>query len=149
MNRPKDLNAPSRWNMRIWDDDKKEWLCQSDKEALTYYGFDITGGETTEFQGLPKWHPDRHLIWEQSTSLKDKNGKEIYEGDIITETIDDGDNKIIQIYEVYWDEDMLNFGIRGTKGFNYNLHDELWETNASREVIGNVHETPELLEGEK
>lgn len=82
---------------------------------------------------------------EQYTGLKDKNGKEIYEGDIVTETIDDGDNKIIQIYEVYWDEDMLNFGIRGTKGFNYNLHDELWETNASREVIGNIHENPELL----
>lgn len=79
MSRPKDLNDPSRWNMRIWDDDKKEWLCQSDRDALTYYGFDITGGETTEFQGLPKWHPDRHLIWEQSTGLKDKNSKEIYE----------------------------------------------------------------------
>lgn len=32
MSRPKDLNDPSRWNMRIWDDDKKEWLCQSDRE---------------------------------------------------------------------------------------------------------------------
>lgn len=46
MSRPKDLNDPSRWNMRIWDDDKKEWLCQSDRDALTYYGFDITGGQT-------------------------------------------------------------------------------------------------------
>ena len=143
MNSPKDLNAPSRWNMRIWDDDKKEWLCQSDKEALTYYGFDITGGETTEFQGLPKWHPDRHLIWEQSTGLADKNGKEIYEGDIIQETIlaDDTTDGTYR-YEVYWDEDTLCWSIKGISDIDYHLRDDLWETNASREVIGNIHEPP-------
>ena len=92
---------------------------------------------------LPKF------ILEQYTGLTDKNGKEIYEGDIITETIDDGSNNIIQMYEVFWDEDMLNFGIRGTKGFNYNLHDDLWETNASREVIGNIHENLELIGDEE
>lgn len=96
-----------------------------------------------------EYYGDEDLVIEQFTGLLDRNGKEIYEGDIITETIDDSGYKIIQIYEVYWDEDMLNFGIRGTKDFNYNLHDELWETNASREVIGNVHENPELLESKE
>ena len=59
MNRPKDVNASSPWNMRIWDDDNDEWLCQSDKEALTYYGFDIRGGEVTEGNGLPKFSFNR------------------------------------------------------------------------------------------
>jgi len=85
---------------------------------------------------------------EQYTGLKDKNGKEIYDGDIITETISGvEDYDIKQDYEVYWDDDTLCWGIRGTKGFNYNLHSDLYETNMSREVIGNIHENPDLLEG--
>lgn len=141
MNRPKDLNAPSRWNMRIWDDDKKEWLCQSDKDALTYYGFDITGGETTEFQGLPKWHPDRHLIWEQSTGLKDKNGKEIYEGDILYD-IYTGD----EVFIVGWDKDKASFMLTDTADYPMAYFDE-YELDKDLEVIGTIHENPELLEG--
>ena len=132
----KDLNAPSRWNMRIWDDDKKEWLCQSDQECLTYYGFDITGGETTEFQGLPKWHPDRHLIWEQSTCLKDKNGKEIYEGDIV-----EGD---MGVFEVKWYDLVAQFMFRPNMSMKY--HPPFTSTQLEvMEVIGNIHENPELL----
>ena len=136
----KDLNTPSRWNMRIWDDDKKEWLCQSDKEALTYYGFDITGGETTEFQGLPKWHPDRHLIWEQSTGLKDKNCKEIYEGDVV-----EGD---MGVFDVEWYDVVARFMFTPNTDMKWHppfVSDQVEEM----EVIGNIHENPELVGGRK
>lgn len=131
----KDLNVPSRWNMRIWDDDNGEWLCQSNKDALTYYGFDITGGETTEFQGLPKWHPDRRLIWEQSTGLKDKNGKEIYEGDIVDYN-DDGECIGVVEYdapEFCLNADATNWARMFLKGAPH------------QRVIGNIHENPELI----
>lgn len=134
----KDLNAPSRWNMRIWDDDNDEWLCQSDKNASTYYGFDITGGEITEFQGLPKWHAGRHLIWEQSTGLKDKKGKEIYEGDILQDI--EGDIAI-----VFWRAPQADWGIRWceNKAEGSLISQMLW--GGLKDVIGNIHETPGLL----
>lgn len=145
--RPKDLNAPSRWNMRIWDDYKKEWLCLSDKDALTYYGFDITGGKVVDSQGLPKRHLGRHLIWEQSTGIKDIYGKEIYEGDIVRTT-----NRVT-VKGLIFPIGVVEFKQRAFWICNVPserpdfTHNETllqyWETDL--EVIGNIHENPELL----
>lgn len=153
----KDLNAPSRWNMRIWDDDNGEWLCQSDKNALTYYGFDITGGEITEFQGLPKWHAGRHLIWEQSTGLKDSNGKEVYEGDIVEAMIDGvwgTGNFSVSFGKVKWKLEVVYNDIRymdvfrviGSKNSPDRIYYLFDKELSELEVIGNIHENPELLE---
>ena len=99
--------------------------------------FDDTWLDTDDYEDI---------IVEQYTGLKDKNGKEIYEGDIIQETIitDDTTDGTYR-YEVYWDEDTLCWSIKGISDIDYHLRDDLWETNASREVIGNIHENPELL----
>ena len=69
----------------------------------------------------------------QSTGLKDKNGKLIYEGDIVKETLTDFINEEI-IIVVKWDK--LN------ASYNFeNLQ------NCEREVIGNIYENEELLYG--
>ena len=87
------------------------------------------------------------IILEQYTGLKDKNGKEIYEGDIVREDIEVGDDDIDgeYRYQVVWDEETLCWSLSPNYG---PIHKDLWETNLSREVIGNIHENPELL-GEK
>lgn len=79
-------------------------------------------------------------IVEQYTGLKDKNGKEIYEGDIVVNTYyDDG-----EMYIILWVDDSVAFGMESLDDMElYKLPLE------SLEVIGNIHENPELLKKEK
>ena len=80
----------------------------------------------------------------QFTGLYDKNGTEIYEGDILAH--DYGDYSLI----VYREECMAFCRIDAKDVGNingyYNLHEEAWRSCLQRaRVIGNQYENPELL----
>ena len=97
---------------------------------------------------------DKNSILMQSTGLKDKNGKLIYEGDLL-KPFEEEDERV----EVVWDEEKARFGlmIQWTDPCYWNgLYEE---TKTGRdyyelddycvedfEVIGNIYENPELLE---
>jgi uncharacterized phage protein (TIGR01671 family) len=78
----------------------------------------------------------------QFTGLKDKNGKEIYEGDII-HMIENFFGRIV-VFNAVIEYQPAAFWFRG---LDYNCTDCNWHHfNAEdREVIGNIYENPELL----
>ncbi len=107
---------------RAWDEDNKVMLKPQDLSQSGAY-----------WNWLGKI--DAQLM--QYTGLKDKNGKEIYEGDIVT--VDGAIDKRGRV--VTWDiaEYMLDPEYEPSDLGNLWLSQRL-------EVIGNIHVNPELLE---
>ena len=127
---------------RIWIKDEKRYYDESDEESYMI----VPNGNVTytseAYEEDDVWFNDttsatNDVIVEQYTGLKDKNDKEIYEGDVVN----------IQGIKYYVD---FEHG-----GFWFNNDNLKWKANRpfthfqeinDTEVIGNVHENADLLE---
>ena len=130
---------------RAWDKYKKEWLGGIDGSG-SEGGFNLLG-ECTLIGGIldqPYYTQNvferlyRDVIVMQYTGLHDKNGKEIYEGDIVHNTAKYYKPDIHSIYEVkYRGSCFIAFGRNNRRKYLAQLQKD--------EIIGNIHENPELL----
>lgn len=106
-------------------------------EIRPYVGFALFESEKGVFYHE---HDSSNLEIMQYTCLKDKNGKEIYEGDILEITTTFHSYPI----EVIWGDACWTLGKEDTGEYG-----TLAEWNTTSRVIGNIYENPELLEGNK
>ena len=119
--------------------------------AKLYYGLDsfyydrLRNKYTFHFEdGHTKTIKEKDCVIEQCTGLKDKNGRLIYEGDIVVKIDVNGIGyPRTRICRVYWKEDWLGWVIETEYGDVYALADY---GSDNYEVIGNIHENPDLVE---
>ena len=123
-----------------------------DKEGnVMYLPKTIDGhiGEVYDYEGN-EWHTlyrdDTDLLIMQFTELLDKNGKEIYEGDIVSFGKDYFD--VDMLGKVYWYDKTAGFFIHRFDAEGQ-IEEEVLISDYDIEIIGNIYENPELLESEK
>jgi hypothetical protein len=109
-----------------------------DGEVLEVTGLDFTNGNVYLWDGKQDLLiPMSETIILQYTGLKDKNGKEIYEGDVV---LNGGFYKFV----VSWNEKKAGF--EPFCDWTFIGEYSSIETTNEIEVIGNIYENPELLE---
>jgi uncharacterized phage protein (TIGR01671 family) len=117
---------------RAWNKTKKQMV-------ETYAYFDKQGILHGVFT-----YPGSHYIPLQYTGLKDMNGKEIYEGDVLTVT-SKSDYKYITTIGLGWtDDDEYGWYWLSNQGTK-NIIRDIYMVAERYEVIGNIYENPDLL----
>lgn len=128
------------FDFRIWDDETKEYIINPTLVRAIDSGEIFCGSAMANSKkglDVKMKHNEDHLELELWTGYLDKNGKKIYEGDILENkmTMEDLPYKVVFKWGAFYlveidgnDEDLMSEF----------LFMEL-------EVIGNIHENPELL----
>ena len=110
---------------------------ENGKISITEYTLEELWGEDS-WQGVTNWE---HLGTCQFTGLQDRAGKDIYEGDILTDDTELINPNRKRIFEVFWSKDS-----GWLVSDNWCLSGDSLSYYAERlEIIGNIHQNKELL----
>jgi len=114
-----------RFKFRVWDKERK---CFFNNDEVVIY----PNGEESFFNAD---YDFTECVVEQCTGLKDKNGKLIYEGDVLKDWRYD-------VFRIVFNDEYAQFLSKDADGFVSPIEADVME---NCEIIGNIHEKPDLL----
>ena len=120
---------------RAWDEKNKEMF--KDTFAVTESG-EVVTVEQDFITNAPDYIFVDHLTIMQSTELTDKNGKEIFEGDVVKMA------KNVYSEPTYYEVVRHRGGAYRLESKQYGC--ELWLRHTDCEIAGDIYENPELVE---
>ena len=137
---------------RAWIKTEKRMLFSNDILAIDYENEEIVTQQVYFENGLPDdrdiyYYKTDEIELMQSTGLKDKNGKEIFEGDVVRMR-NPRDRRQIGMFQVVRvaNSPMLGLLCKKLTTEIFNLYEHM---RNYYEVKGNIYENPELLEAIK
>lgn len=124
------------FKFRAFNKDKKIMVYKNEDKSSTFWG----GVRCSNIEMVNNRFESDEYIWMQYTGLKDSEGKEIYEGDII----EYGHHKDLQRRKI--ESARGCFGVYDSEYSFYTFLGNSLGLSAFRpKIIGNIYENPELL----
>ena len=129
---------------RAWIKEEKKMLEPDDILNISFKRCELVPNFNFEFEKEEYDLFDLELM--QSTGIEDKNGKEIFEGDIVTDGDVTSDIKYHQTLGFYM-IGKYGFSVPFGQGVDVEYFEEFADhVSKTFEVVGNIYENPELLE---
>jgi len=129
-----------KMKFRIWDEEKnKMYQLGTETEVDLFQLFK----SSVESEGL-SFYENSSKKYMMCTELKDKNGREVYEGDILKTSIKEGEIiTYVLFYQFGWHEKLISSPLNHWN--DYFGFRETVKTMFSTEIIGNIYENKEWL----
>ncbi|HBA1104354.1 TPA: hypothetical protein J8Y49_002366 [Enterococcus faecium] len=110
------------------------------------FGQEMIHGRAGSLISHAEMSPDNYVLM-QSTGLKDKNGVEIFEGDLVKVSVDNGFDYLFEELSIVKPSKFHSGLVCSLKSHEAEyriIHAEI--LGYEYEVVGNIYENPELLE---
>lgn len=149
-------NKSRNLKFRVWSEDQKTYDYKFLYNSIGDFYVNTRGEVFSDFGNsvAPEVRQENFIV-EQYAGIRDKNNKEIYEGDVVSyktrfemKVLGETKEKIVEIKGVVCFEHgsfVIKYGSQSQTFRDFFDDPEVFNVPYDLEVLGNIHENPELL----